>query len=112
MGTAGFESGITPGSRLSGMAEYLVQVTIDDHVQNAQELAGLWGDLHEKLEEFDTEVVRSYAVLGDVDFVLIIDAPDRDAAAQAAITIGSYGFSTETKELIPVEEFADLVSDF
>ncbi|WP_331233944.1 GYD domain-containing protein [Natronorarus salvus] len=94
------------------MAEYLVQVNLDQHVQNAQELAGLWGDLREKLEEFEVEVVRSYAVLGDVDFVLIIDAPDRDAAAQAAITIGSYGFTTETNELIPVEEFAGLVGDF
>jgi uncharacterized protein with GYD domain len=94
------------------MAEYLVQVTIEHHVQNAQELAGLWGDLREKLGEFDVEVLDSYAVLGDVDFVLIIDAPDRDAATQAAITVGSYGFSTETKELIPIEEFAGLVSDF
>jgi len=93
------------------MAEYLVQVKLDQHVQNAQELAGLWGDLREKLEEFDVEGVRSYAVLGDVDFVLIVDAPDRDAAARAAITIGSYGFSTETNEIIPIEEFSDLVGD-
>lgn len=94
------------------MAKYIALIRLEEYVQNAQELASFWGDLHTKLEEdFDTEVEHSYAVLGDVDFVMIFDAPDRDAAVQAALAIGSYGLETQTMELIPIEDFADLATD-
>ncbi len=95
------------------MAKYIALVRLEDHVQNAQELTSFWGDLRGKLEEdFETTLEQSYAVLGEIDFVLIFDSPDRDAAAQAALAIGSYGLDTQTMELIPIDEFTDLVTDF
>lgn len=94
------------------MGKYIVLVRLDEYVQNPQELVSFLGEIRTKLEEeFDTVVEHSYAVLGEIDFVLIFDAPNRDAAVQAALAIGSYGLDTQTMELIPIEDFSELVTD-
>lgn len=94
------------------MGKYIVLVRLDEYVQNPQELVSFLGEIRTKLEEeFDTVVEHSYAVLGEIDFVLIFEAPNRDAAIQAALAIGSYGLDTQTMELIPIEDFSELVTD-
>lgn len=94
------------------MGKYIVLVRLDEYVQNPQELVSFLGEIRIKLEEeFDTVVEHSYAVLGEIDFVLIFEAPNRDAAIQAALAIGSYGLDTQTMELIPIEDFSELVTD-
>jgi uncharacterized protein with GYD domain len=94
------------------MPMYLSLVTVEDReFQNVQELASIWGEIRGELEEFDVDVVDTYAILGSYDFLLIFDAPDRDTVFQAAIAIESYGMDLQTMEITPTDRFADLVDD-
>lgn len=94
------------------MAMYASHVTVDDReFQNVQELASIWGELRQELEAFDVDIIDTYAVLGDYDFLVLFEAPDRDAVFQAAITVQSHGLDLETSEITPTEDFADLVED-
>lgn len=94
------------------MAMYASHVTVDDReFQNVQELASIWGEIRQELEAHDVELVDTYAVLGGYDFLVLFEAPDRDAVFQAAITVQSHGLDLETSEITPTENFADLVED-
>jgi uncharacterized protein with GYD domain len=93
------------------MAQYVSLVKLRGPVQNAQKLASVWGDLRVELDEYDVTLEESYAILGEYDFLVIIDAPDRDAAFRASIAIENQGLDTQTMEIVPVEEFASLVEE-
>lgn len=94
------------------MPTYAAHVTVEDReFQNVQELASIWGEIHGDLEALDVEVVDTYAVLGSYDFLVLYEAPDRDAAFRTAITVESHGLDLETMEITPTENFADLVDD-
>ena len=94
------------------MPMYVSMVTVEDReFQNVQELASIWGEIRGELEEFDVEVIDTYAILGSYDFLLIFDAPDRDTVFQAAVAIESYGMDLQTMEITPTDRFADLVDD-
>lgn len=95
----------------SGMAKYVALVDIRTSVQNAQELASTWGDIRLEFEEFGVELDGSFAVLGEYDFLLIFEAPDRDTAFRAGIAVESYGMDMQTMEIIPMDDFAQLVED-
>jgi len=91
---------------------YVSMVTVEDReFQNVQELASIWGEIRGELEEFDVDVIDTYAILGSHDFLLIFDAPDRDTVFQAAVAIESYGMDLQTMEITPTDRFADLVDD-
>lgn len=83
----------------------------DRTVQNVQDLAAIWGEVCNEIDGFDAELVDSYAVLGDYDFILIFDAADRDTAFKVALTMERHGLDMQTMEVIPTEHFADLVDD-
>ncbi|PSP81567.1 gyd domain protein [Halobacteriales archaeon QS_1_68_20] len=94
------------------MPKYVSMVTVEDReFQNVQELASIWGEIRRELEEFEVDVIDTYAVLGSYDFLLIFDAPDRDTVFQAAITIEGYGMDLQTMEITHTDRFADLVDD-
>ncbi len=93
------------------MAKYVALVDIRTSVQNAQDLASAWGDIRLKFEEFGVELDGSFAVLGEYDFLLIFEAPDRDTAFRAGIAVESYGMDIQTMEIIPMDDFAQLVED-
>ncbi|MEM4782403.1 MAG: GYD domain-containing protein [Halalkalicoccus sp.] len=94
------------------MPTYASLVDVEDRkFQNVQELASLWGEIRTELERFDVRIEESYAVLGEYDFILIFEAPDRDSVVQAALTIQGYGLDMQTMEVTPTEHFADLVED-
>jgi uncharacterized protein with GYD domain len=94
------------------MPKYVSLVDVEDRTfQNVQELASLWGAIREEVERFGVEIEGSYAVLGEYDFVLVMNAPDRDAAIQAALKIEGYGLDMQTMEVIDTERFADLAED-
>lgn len=94
------------------MPTYASLVDVNDReFQNVQDLASLWGEIRTELERFDVGIEESYAVLGEHDFILILDAPDRDSAFRAAITVQGYGLDMQTMEVAPTDHFADLVAD-
>ncbi|WP_458189447.1 GYD domain-containing protein [Haladaptatus sp. NG-WS-4] len=93
------------------MAKYVSTVKIRGQVQNMQKLASIWGDLRTELREYGVELEGSYAVLGEYDFLVILDAPDRDAVFKSSIALENQGLDTQTMEIIPIEEFASLVEE-
>ncbi|MFC6904790.1 GYD domain-containing protein [Halalkalicoccus tibetensis] len=94
------------------MPTYAGLVDVEDReFQNVQELASLWGEIRTELERFDVRIEESYAVLGEYDFIVVFEAPDRDSAVQAALTIQGYGLDMQTMEATDTDHFADLVGD-
>lgn len=93
------------------MSKYASLVTIEQNYQNVQELASIWGDIRNELETHEAKLEETYAILGEYDFLLVIDAADRDSAYQASLCIERYGLDMQTMEIIPMNEFANLVND-
>ncbi|WP_227375059.1 GYD domain-containing protein [Haladaptatus halobius] len=93
------------------MAKYVALVDIRGQIQNAQELASVWGDIRLEFEAFGVDLEGSFAVLGEYDYLLIFDAPDRDTAFKAGIAVESHGMDMQTMEIIPIDDFAQLVED-
>ncbi|WP_435151709.1 GYD domain-containing protein [Haladaptatus sp. DFWS20] len=93
------------------MSKYASLVNIEQNYQNVQELASIWGDVRTELEAHEATLEETYAILGEYDFLLIIDAKNRDSAYQASLCIERYGLDMQTMEIIPMEEFAGLVDD-
>ena len=59
-----------------------------------------------EVEAMGVKVVAQYALLGDYDFLNIIEAPDEKAIARVAMTLAARGtLKTTTLTAIPVEEF-------
>jgi uncharacterized protein with GYD domain len=83
----------------------------DPTVQNVQELAALWGEIQQEFQEEGAEILDSYAVLGEVDFIVVFEAPSAEEAFKSAVVLESHGMSAQTMEVTPTEEFAELVTD-
>ena len=59
-----------------------------------------------EVEAMGVKVVAQYALLGDYDFLNIIEAPDEKAIARVAMTLAARGtLKTTTLTAIPVDEF-------
>ena len=93
------------------MATYMVLVDIRESIQNSQELTSVWGDIRVEFEEVGVRLEESFAILGEYDFMLVFDAPDRDTAFKAGVAVESHGMDMQTMEIIPIDEFANLVDD-
>jgi uncharacterized protein with GYD domain len=93
------------------MAKYVSLIKLRGSVQNVQKMASVWGDLDTEVREYGAELEQSYAILGEYDFMVVMEAPDRDTAFRASLAIENQGFDSQTMEIIPVEDFADLVED-
>jgi len=63
-------------------------------------------EVGEELKAMGVTVKGQWAVLGDYDFVNIVEAPDNETIARASVEIGSRGsVSMVTMPAIPVEDF-------
>ena len=88
----------------------LVDVT-DANVQNVQEFASVWGDISQDIEACGGKLQDAYAILGEHDFLVLFEAEDQQAALQVALSMERYELDTQTMEIIPVEQFGELVED-
>ncbi len=66
----------------------------------------------EEVESLGVRVLHQYAVLGNFDFVNIVEAPDEKAMARVAMMLAARGtLKTTTLTAIPVDEFIAGLSD-
>ena len=94
------------------MVLYVSMVQVRDRdVNNAQDLAAIWGELKVEIEDFDAELQDTYAILGNVDFVVVFEATDRHEAFQVALAAERHGLDLQTMPAVPTDEFANLVED-
>ncbi|MCD6344210.1 MAG: GYD domain-containing protein [Anaerolineae bacterium] len=77
-------------------------------------LAELNQELGQHLREDFPSVkhIASYVLLGEYDFLHILEAPDATLAAKIALLLHSLGMgSTQTLTAIPFEEFYDVMEE-
>ena len=67
-------------------------------------------EVDKEIEAFGAKVLEQYSVLGNYDFVNIVEAPNNEAIAQVSIELGSRG-TVEITSLpaISVNEFIDMI---
>jgi uncharacterized protein with GYD domain len=80
-------------------------------IQNPLELASMWGKITNECEEIGADVEDSYAVLGQFDFLIILDAPSRGNVLKAALIMERYGLDVQTMGILSIDQFADIVED-
>ena len=95
------------------MGTYVALVEVrEEQVQNAQDLATVWGEIREDVSDVGGELIDAYAVLGAHDFLVLFEADGPEQAMQVSIGVERYGLDTQTMEVIPVERMGELVEDF
>jgi uncharacterized protein with GYD domain len=63
-------------------------------------------EVNEELQAMGVKVVQQYAVLGEYDFVNVVEASDNRKIAQVSIDLGSRGtIRLTTLPAIPIDEF-------
>ena len=63
-------------------------------------------EVNDEVEALGVKVVEQYALLGQYDFLNVIDAPDDATVARLAISLAARGtMKTVTLPAIPVDEF-------
>lgn len=94
------------------MGTYMALVDVNDEsAQNVQDLAAIWGDIRNDISGVGAELLDTYAILGEHDYLVLYEARDRDHAFQVSVKLEQYGLDTQTMELIPVDELGHLVED-
>jgi uncharacterized protein with GYD domain len=81
------------------------------NVQNVQELVSIWGELAAEVEDFDAELLDTDAVLGNDDFIVRVEADDRDEAFKVALAMERHGLDMQTMAVVPTDQFADRIED-
>jgi uncharacterized protein with GYD domain len=73
--------------------------TIKKHPERIEEV-------NREIENMGAKVLAQYAILGQYDFINILDAPNNEAIAKISIDLGSRGtVQIVTLPAIPVDEF-------
>ncbi len=85
--------------------------TVGHDVQNVQELARIWGEIREELDARGMELEQSYAVLGEIDFLVVYQAPDLETAFKTSLVLERHGLDVQTMEMTPTDDFASMVED-
>jgi uncharacterized protein with GYD domain len=78
--------------------------TIKKHPERIEEV-------NREIENMGAKVLAQYAILGQYDFISILDAPNNEAVAKISIELGSRGtVQIITFPAIPVDEFIKIMS--
>ncbi|SER56030.1 GYD domain-containing protein [Natrinema salaciae] len=83
----------------------------DQDIQNAQELASIWGDIRTEFEEHGADLHDSYAALGEHDFLVIFETADNEAAFKSALTLHRHGLEGKTMEIVDTNDFSNVVDE-
>lgn len=67
--------------------------------------------VNEEVEKMGAHVIVQYALLGEYDFLTVLEAPDESTMAKVAVELGARGtLKTRTLIAVPVDEFVDSVN--
>ena len=69
-------------------------------------------EVNREIEVFGAKVLEQFAVLGDYDFVNIVEAPSNEAIAQVSIELGSRGTVQITSmPATPIDDFISMIKN-
>ena len=68
-------------------------------------------EVNDEIEKMGAKVVEQYAVLGEYDFINILEAPDNETISKVSIELGSRGtIQLVTLAAISIEELASTLT--
>jgi len=84
------------------MSVYLMLTTLTDEGRKAlQENPEILRDINKEVEFMGVKILTQYALLGQYDFVNIVEAPSNEAVAKLAIRLSAKG-TTQTLTLAAI----------
>ncbi|MEX2253101.1 MAG: GYD domain-containing protein [Thermoleophilaceae bacterium] len=94
-----------------GMPTYVMLTTLTpEGVQTLKNNPKRVLEVNKEIEQLGAEVKAQYAVLGQYDFVNVIEAPDEQTMARVSLELGSRGTARyESLAAIPVDEFIESI---
>ena len=89
------------------MAYYVMLTTLTDEGRKTiRENPERIREVNKEVEAMGVKILAQYALLGQYDFVNILDAPDNKAVAKVAIELGSRGtLQTMTLAAMSLDDF-------
>ncbi len=94
------------------MARYIIISNLtDEGSRTLKKNPGRIKEVNAELRDMGINVLDQYAVLGNFDFVTIVEADDEASVAKAIVEILSRGsIKTATYKAIPIDEFIESLS--
>ena len=90
------------------MAVYLLLSTLTGEGRKAiEEYPEKLKDLNKEVEYMGVKIIAQYALLGQYDFVTIVEAPSNEKAAELAIHMSAGGLQSLTLAAIPLEKLIE-----
>jgi uncharacterized protein with GYD domain len=93
------------------MATYIMLSTLTDEGRKTiKERPERMQEVNREIEAMGARVTQQYAVLGNYDFINILEAPDNETIARISVELGSRGTVTlVTLPALPVDAFAKML---
>jgi len=93
--------------RLCVLSKYIIISRLtDEGGKTLKKNASRIKEVNEELKNMGVKVIEQYAVLGNFDFLNIVEAQNETIMAKAVIELASRGtIRTETYMAIPIDEF-------
>ncbi|HBQ28460.1 GYD domain superfamily [Peptococcaceae bacterium SCADC1_2_3] len=93
------------------MAYYIMLTTLTDEGRKTiKENPDRVGEVNYEVEALGAKIIAQYVVLGQYDFVNILDAPDNKVVAKVAMELGSRGtLKTITMAAMTTEDFINSI---
>ena len=67
-------------------------------------------EVNKEVEQIGAKVVAQWAVLGQFDFVNVVEAPDEKTMAKVSLELGSRGTASyQSLPAIPIDEFMESI---
>ena len=89
------------------MATYIMLTTLTpEGVQTLKNNPARINEVNREVEQLGASVKAQWAVLGQYDFVNVVEAPDEKTMARVSLELGSRGTARyESLAAIPIDEF-------
>jgi uncharacterized protein with GYD domain len=93
------------------MAYYIMLTTLTDEGRKTiKENPDRVGEVNYEVEALGAKIIAQYVVLGQYDFVNILDAPDNKVVAKVAMELGSRGtLKTITMAAMTTDDFINSI---
>ena len=90
------------------MAVYLLLSTLTGEGRKAiEEYPEKLKELNKEVEYMGVKIIAQYALLGQYDFVNIVEAPSNEKAAELAIHLSAGGLQSLTLAAIPLDKLIE-----
>ncbi len=90
------------------MATFIMLTNLtSDGVKTLKDNPSRVTEVNKEVEQLGVKVIDQWAVLGQYDFITVIEAPDTETMAKVSVELGSRGtVSSQTLAAIPSEQLA------